>query len=277
MKRLNLHLYILISITAGRLFSLIYAATVPGGGVFSYLGNIIYSIGMCLVPTMIFLTWDRKGVSFCGKIEPEKLFISIGFALGAWAMGQVFGTAISEILSKAGIAKVTQISPAGDMPSVAAGFVAICIASPIFEELFFRGVLMRKKEGSAAILVTALFFAVAHGSITLFVSPFIFGVVSGYIMYKYKNILYPIIMHVFANALSWVLTVTKMPVATVMVVNIAVVAVAATAAAVAAIFVVKHIGKFWNITKETVKFFFSDILWIIIITDYILKNISFHL
>ena len=88
--------------------------------------------------------------------------------------------------------------------SLAFGFIAIVIVSPISEELIFRGVMLNRIKlfvpTKFAILITSLFFAALHsfGSIT---SAFIFAVCMAMLYLKTDNIFVPMFAH-FLNNLS---------------------------------------------------------------------------
>ena len=88
--------------------------------------------------------------------------------------------------------------------SLAFGFIAIVVVSPISEELIFRGVMLNRIKlffpTKFAILITSLLFASLHsfGSIT---SAFIFAICMALLYLKTDNIFVPIFSH-FLNNLS---------------------------------------------------------------------------
>ena len=77
------------------------------------------------------------------------------------------------------------------------------IIPPICEELLFRGMMFQglkeKFSPLASVFLTALLFALMHGSITQFIYPFILGVVLTVVMDKTNNLLYPMLIHAFNN------------------------------------------------------------------------------
>ena len=87
---------------------------------------------------------------------------------------------------------------------------------PIFEELFFRGILLglflKTKKMLLPILFTSLLFAVTHiNPLFIFESlsgvfySFLLGILACYIYLKTKNIIYPILLHIANNFLSYLL------------------------------------------------------------------------
>ncbi|MBC7081290.1 MAG: CPBP family intramembrane metalloprotease [Thermoplasmatales archaeon] len=89
----------------------------------------------------------------------------------------------------------------------------IPIISSISEETFYRGViqnLLQKKMGIYSIFLTSLIFAIAHieyKTIFQILMPFLFALLLGFLMYKFKNIFAPISAHFFYNFLSLLVSV----------------------------------------------------------------------
>lgn len=83
--------------------------------------------------------------------------------------------------------------------------IVYAVMPAIAEELIFRGIifngLAKKLRPLTAILLSALFFTLIHGSLQQTVFQFILGVVLGYIMYYSANLIYPILFHFFNNAI----------------------------------------------------------------------------
>jgi len=92
-------------------------------------------------------------------------------------------------------------------------FLLISI-QPIGEEIFFRGFLLEKIEGSAgkniAIVTTAVLFGLAHmsyGKVYPVIFPIIIGLILGYIVIKTNNLYSSIMAHVLFNVISFVLAI----------------------------------------------------------------------
>lgn len=84
------------------------------------------------------------------------------------------------------------------------------IIGPIFEEMVFRYVGLRfaKEEYSLkkAIVITSIVFALLHSGLFNMIYAFLIGIVLSYIYVRYRNILYPIILHISANLMSVCIT-----------------------------------------------------------------------
>ena len=85
-------------------------------------------------------------------------------------------------------------------------FIYMCLMAPIFEELFFRGVilggLLKRYSPIIAIGISSVLFAVLHPTLT---GSFVFGLFTGWIYYRTRNLSYCVIMHSFINLLAFAL------------------------------------------------------------------------
>lgn len=89
-----------------------------------------------------------------------------------------------------------------------AGFLMVCIFAPIFEEVIFRGIILRgmlnaKVTPIAAIVISGLIFGSAHLNPWQFVGAGLLGAIFGYVYYRTKSLALPIILHALNNSLSY--------------------------------------------------------------------------
>ena len=89
-------------------------------------------------------------------------------------------------------------------------FLMICIFAPIFEEILFRGIILKgmlnyKVNPIIAIIISALIFGIAHMNPWQFIGAGILGGVFGYVYYRTKSLLILIILHALNNILSFFL------------------------------------------------------------------------
>jgi len=77
------------------------------------------------------------------------------------------------------------------------------IVGPFVEELLFRNVLVNKLLGFNSKLITILMasfiFAIVHNGLYNIIYTFILGIILNIVYLKGKNLLYPLIIHSFAN------------------------------------------------------------------------------
>ena len=86
-------------------------------------------------------------------------------------------------------------------------FIAVVIIAPLGEELLFRGFLQQIlekhwKDVTKAVLVTALFFAMIHMNPYWFVQIYILGILLGFLAWKTKSVLPPLILHGINNGIA---------------------------------------------------------------------------
>lgn len=85
--------------------------------------------------------------------------------------------------------------------------VMAVIMAPIFEEIVFRGIIQKglinkgTKPG-VAIAISSIVFGLVHGNPWQFVGAVLLGSVLGFVYYKTKSLLLPILLHAFNNLCS---------------------------------------------------------------------------
>ena len=86
--------------------------------------------------------------------------------------------------------------------------VLLCVLPAVFEELFFRGILLRELSGAgkfAAVLTVALCFALYHGNVSQLFYQFIYGVGLGILTLTAKSLLPAVFAHFLNNFVLLVL------------------------------------------------------------------------
>lgn len=88
-------------------------------------------------------------------------------------------------------------------------WIAMVVAAPIFEELFFRGFLLEGLRhtfmgATGAVILTSLLWAVIHTQYDLYyiVTIFVMGVVLGMARIQTGSVILPIGLHAFVNGLA---------------------------------------------------------------------------
>ena len=84
--------------------------------------------------------------------------------------------------------------------------IATCIAAPVFEEILFRGIVMRELNmvmpAPLSIILQGLFFGIVHFVLVQSIFAAVFGVILGYVYYKTKNLSIVMIAHIAFNMSS---------------------------------------------------------------------------
>lgn len=83
-------------------------------------------------------------------------------------------------------------------------FVYLVLIAPVFEEIVFRGLILRGLSETyspiVAILISSVLFTILHVSL---IGTFLFGLFIGWVYYQTKNLLYCILMHMAVNLIAF--------------------------------------------------------------------------
>lgn len=206
----SLCLYLLLSIVFSIPISLILMEI--GIGAESDLGIQLLSIltTLCVVPILIRRYTRKLKISIpfdshlnipCSKILYYTV-ISIGISI-------IFGiltNLINLFLMQFGLQMTTpDFSVKNDVFYNMILILSTCIIAPIFEELFFRGLILQalKRYGNVfAILTTSILFALLHGNLMQAIPVFALSLVISYAVLRSNNILTGILIHFINNSLS---------------------------------------------------------------------------
>lgn len=102
---------------------------------------------------------------------------------------------------------VNQLSPSG-LTSAIVLLVQLTVIAPIFEEFWFRGIVMqalRPYGNGFAIFVSALLFGLTHANFSQLFYTAVIGICLGYIAVSTKSIVTTTIMHAILNGISGVM------------------------------------------------------------------------
>lgn len=93
-----------------------------------------------------------------------------------------------------------------------AGFITVCLFAPIFEEVLFRGILLRgllqnRVHPIMAIGLSSLLFGFAHLNPWQFLGAGLLGCVFGFVYYQTKALWICILLHALNNSLSFVMMI----------------------------------------------------------------------
>jgi len=82
----------------------------------------------------------------------------------------------------------------------------VCFIAPLFEELFFRGIIFTyfrsKMPTMLAIFLSAILFGIGHGYESNIIWATMLGIFFAWIYYKTNNIFYSLTAHIFVNTFN---------------------------------------------------------------------------
>lgn len=93
-----------------------------------------------------------------------------------------------------------------------AGFITVCILAPVFEEILFRGILLRgmlqnRTHPVIAIVLSSFLFGLAHMNPWQFLGAGVLGATFAYIYYRTKSLWICIFLHSLNNTISYILMI----------------------------------------------------------------------
>lgn len=281
-KKESANIYVIISVALGYIMSAVVPIIYNGSRLTAMdvnVLNIINNAVITLIPVAIF--------AFCNKSEFKSLFVKAPIKLSAkylvllpfiWMMSTYLNASVNNLLGKWGIDPITQLPPTEETAVIAVGFILTCIVAPLFEELFYRGVILSLLKGygkGAAIIVSAFLFAIGHNSITIFVSPFVIGLFLGYVTIKCGSIYPAVLIHFIFNLISWILINGQLGQVANIVLSILVVTVGASASIYYTLKLLKHKEKITIVSLQLWQYA-KNFLWLPILINYIYTNIINH-
>lgn len=173
--------------------STVYLAVCSTFSVISFSVVLIYLLGFSKVKFGMIV---GKGVGV--KYLPIALLLSIGMFLG---LGYV-NDAIANIFVGWGLNVSSIKIPLDTVGQYIIFTIVLAVLPAIAEELFFRGIILNSLSGAKqvyAVLISALCFALYHGSVAQLVYQFIYGVALGFLFVTAKSIVPCMVAHFVNN------------------------------------------------------------------------------
>lgn len=161
------------------------------------IANIMFLIIM--IPVFILLRKKYKLVY--EKLEYRSLIYMIPLAISlSLSLNIILGFILTNIESNEVSNSLLEIS---ENISIYISVFIVGLITPITEEILFRGFMYDGiklvSNKYVAIILTAMIFAITHGNIEQGIYALVVGLFFGYILEKYKNILYTIVIHCAMN------------------------------------------------------------------------------
>lgn len=101
------------------------------------------------------------------------------------------------------------------------GFLAICVITPLAEEVVFRGAILRtlltmfdRRWHWVPIIISAIIFGLVHGNSAQLIHAIPMGMLLGWLYYRTDSLVPSVILHVINNSAAYVQTYLLPPTAT---------------------------------------------------------------
>lgn len=173
--------------------SFVFYILFGGTDVVNFVVN--YATYILVIFNILYIYYLVKRNRFlCRKTKPTLFFWLLGIGFSGFCNMIIFKINTTEVISM----------------NILFLILSSVIVGPLVEEIIFRYILVRKLEKFnnkiATILIASFIFAIMHGGIINIIYSFLLGVILNTIYVKYKNLLYPLIVHCSANFMSLFLT-----------------------------------------------------------------------
>jgi membrane protease YdiL (CAAX protease family) len=156
---------------------------------------------------LILLLWKKGDYCFRFLWKKEKrmdgksFFVILCVFLSGQAVFQLLGMGMEWFFNQLGFSVMDSIEAASGLGDTLSMFLYGCIFAPVFEEILFRGFLLRSLAPYGkkfAIFASSFFFGIFHANIVQ--SPFAFavGLVLGYVTVEYSMV-WAVVLHMFNN------------------------------------------------------------------------------
>ena len=183
------------------------------------LQNFLSQVGLIAGPAVLMawlLTRNPRKTLLLQKPKTIHLFLAAMLAVVLHPIVSTMSNAIQTLypVSEQTMAKLESFqSVLGGAPNIWALLLMVAVLPAICEELAFRGFLLsglrRMKNTTLAILVSSLFFGIAHQLLQQSIAAFVVGLLIGYMSIKTKSIFPCMLYHLIHNSLpllaaSWI-------------------------------------------------------------------------
>lgn len=135
------------------------------------------------------------------------LFVAYGVGIFCASFSNEIMTLFSKIINRELSDRVEEImSNSTPIPLI----LFVAIIGPIFEELIFRGLLLKKLRvygDKTAIIYTGIAFGLFHTNLSQILFATVIGFVMAYVVCKTNDIKYSMIIHIIINMISSIVTI----------------------------------------------------------------------
>ncbi|QHC84596.1 hypothetical protein AS589_07220 [Empedobacter brevis] len=166
---------------------------------------------VCAIIILLVLT-QTKFASIIQSIQHPFTIIQLILSIACWIfllpLAEVFTSLIPTTGPLEEIYKIFQNSFEMMLDYKVAGFIMVCILAPVFEEIIFRGIILKGMlnfniKPTIAILINGFIFGCAHMNPWQFIGAGILGIIFGIVYYRTKSLFLPILLHFLNNTLSY--------------------------------------------------------------------------
>ena len=185
----------------------VYSEYLASHQLVAYLLTLISPLVLMCV---IFMFHKNNKIKIFESLKPQQKTTSISWIiviiipLIVFFMGSGLFNSIEHIFSSLGMKESALVFKRDNIWKLLASIFSMALLPAIFEEIVYRGVVLKgllsKFKPTVAIIISAVLFMLMHGNITQTFYQLFLGLIFGFVVYKTSNILLSMIMHFVNNA-----------------------------------------------------------------------------
>ena len=208
---MNVTFILMLSLILQLLFGFLLKLLFPGVSSIPwvyYIEVTMMGIVSIFLPAYLYQK-DEKREYFtdCFKDVKADVLILICVCIGFCCqyIGILISAPLKYLVSLSGYKHVISLPGITGFKTFIIAIVALCVVPAVFEEVMFRGIVFnyfRQFGKKAAVIISALLFAIMHLDFFNFPATFMLGIVCGYIICKTNRIFYTMIVHFSFNFIS---------------------------------------------------------------------------
>lgn len=172
------------------------------------------SLLISFIVALVFLAWYRRLKKNEGLVKKRRLALKDKGFFIIWGVGVVFFVngvvdllfIVLEIYFPQLVSDYINMMSSMEEGSLIIIAIRVAIIAPLFEELVFRGVILKKARDImpfyAANIVQAILFGLIHLNVIQCLYVFPVGILFGYIARRYRSIIPSIVLHALLNGYS---------------------------------------------------------------------------
>lgn len=198
-----LYLFMLLTYNIVSLFVALILVIIKAEGLFAVIISSLTSPIAFTITGLFFKSQARASLEtiksrFSFKLLIFSLMIAIGMLFAFGYLNIIFGNFLNQIGLKSSASSIKVASLTDYL--LLTLFVGVVPA--VFEEFFFRGMFLNSLKPFGAVfslIISSVCFSLYHGSVSMLLYQFIYGLVLGLIFYQTDNLIYGIIIHFVNN------------------------------------------------------------------------------
>ena len=172
---------------------------------------VIYTVGMALPPIVVSVVTRRRHFPFspARPVDPFDAFFGILAAVGICMAANIAVNILMTFFDSVGVPEPEMPNYLdANIPSLLINLLVFAVLPSLFEEMVFRGYVLRALRPYGdwfAVAVSALVFGLMHGNIAQIPFALIVGAALGWLYIMTDNIWIPIAVHFINNGFSLLL------------------------------------------------------------------------